>query len=48
VGAAHFAWEHEQGGHSQPHVLCLTCWLNKVAPDAGASDGSGPAEPPES
>jgi hypothetical protein len=45
-GAAYFAWEHEQGRHGRPHVLCPLCWLNKIAP-AEASGGSSPAEPPE-
>jgi hypothetical protein len=45
AGAAHFASEHEQGRHERPHVLCPVCWLNKIAPDARASGGSGPAEP---
>jgi hypothetical protein len=31
-GAAYFAWEHEQGKHGQPHLLCPSCWLNRVAP----------------
>jgi hypothetical protein len=44
-GAAYFAWEHEQGRHQRPHVLCLSCWLNKIAPEA--SSGSSPPEPPE-
>jgi hypothetical protein len=44
-GAAYFAWEHEQGRHQRPHMLCLICWLNKIAPEA--SGGSGPAEPPD-
>jgi hypothetical protein len=44
-GAAYFAWEHEQGRHQRPHLLCLICWLNKIAPEA--SGGSSPAEPPE-
>jgi hypothetical protein len=47
AGGAYFVWEHEQGRHGQPHVLCLLCWLNKIAPAPGASGGSGPAEPPE-
>jgi len=47
AGAAYFAWEHEQGRHGRPHVLCVVCWLNKVAPSAEASGGSKPAEPPE-
>ena len=47
AGAAYFAWEHEQGRHGRPHVLCAVCWLNKVAPAGEASGGSGPAEPPE-
>ncbi len=45
VGGAQVAWEHEQGRHQRPHVLCLICWLNKIAPEA--SGGSSPAEPPE-
>jgi hypothetical protein len=45
AGAAYFAWEHEQGRHQRPHMLCLICWLNKIAPEA--SSGSSPAEPPE-
>jgi hypothetical protein len=44
AGAAHFAWEHEQGRHERPHMLCPICWLNKIAPEA--SSGSSPAEPP--
>ena len=47
VGAAYFAWEHEQGRHGRPHMLCAVCWLNKVAPTAEGSGGSRPAEPPE-
>jgi hypothetical protein len=47
AGAAYFAWEHEQGRHEQPHVLCLICWLNKIAPASEASSNSRPAEPPE-
>ena len=45
AGAAYFAWEHEQGRHQRTHVLCLSCWLNTIAPEA--SSGSSPAEPPE-
>jgi hypothetical protein len=45
AGGAYFAWEHEQGRHQRPHMLCLICWLNKIAPEA--SSGSSPAEPPE-
>jgi hypothetical protein len=44
TGAAYVAWEHEQGRHERPHLLCPICWLNKIAP--GASGGSSPAEPP--
>jgi hypothetical protein len=47
AGAAYFAWEHEQGRHGRPHMLCPLCWLNKIAPAAGAPGGSSPAEPPE-
>jgi hypothetical protein len=41
----YFAWEHEQGRHQRPHLLCPICWLNKIAPEA--SGGPSPAEPPE-
>jgi len=37
-GAAYLAWEHDQGRHTQAHLLCPVCWLNKIAPAA---------EPPE-
>jgi hypothetical protein len=47
AGAAYFAWEHEQGRHERPNLLCPLCWLNKVAPASGTSGGSSPAEPPE-
>jgi len=30
-GAAYLAWEHEKGRHTQAHVLCPICWLNKIA-----------------
>jgi len=46
AGAAYFAWEHEQGRHGRPHMLCPLCWLNKIAPAAEAAGGSGPAGPP--
>jgi hypothetical protein len=45
ASGAHFAWEHEQGRHQRPHMLCLICWLDKIAPEG--SSGSTPAEPPE-
>jgi hypothetical protein len=47
VGAAYFAWEHDQGRHAQPHVLCPLCWLNKITPAPQTSGGPSPAEPPE-
>jgi hypothetical protein len=47
AGAAHFAWEHEQGRHGRPHVLCLVCWMNRIAPAPGTSGDSRQAEPPE-
>jgi hypothetical protein len=47
AGAAYFAWEHEQGRHERPHLLCLICWLNRVAPAPEAPADPGPAEPPE-
>ena len=46
-GGAYLAWEHEQGRHGQPHLLCPICWLNKIAPAPDASGGSRQAEPPE-
>ncbi len=47
AGAAYFAWEHEQGRHGQPNVLCPICWLNKIAPAPSEPSDSSPAEPPE-
>ena len=47
AGAAYFAWEHEQGRHGRPHLLCPICWVSKVAPAPEASGSSGPAEPTE-
>jgi hypothetical protein len=47
AGAAYFAWEHEQGRHESPHVLCLVCWMNKVAPAPEAPGSSSPAQPSE-
>jgi hypothetical protein len=47
AGAAYFVWEHGQGRHGRPHLLCPLCWLSKIAPDPRASDEPGPAEPPE-
>jgi hypothetical protein len=47
AGAAYFAWEHDQGRHSRPHVLCPICWLNRIAPPPAASSGPSSAEPPE-
>jgi hypothetical protein len=47
AGAAYFAWEHEQGRHPRPHVLCPLCWLNKITPAPRTSGGPGLAEPPE-
>jgi hypothetical protein len=47
AGAAYFVWEHGQGRHGRPHLLCSVCWLEKVAPAPEASGGPSPAEPPE-
>ena len=44
-GAAYLVWEHDQGKHSQAHVLCPICWLNKIAPAAQPSAES-PADAP--
>jgi hypothetical protein len=42
-GAAYFAWEHQQGKHSQGHLLCPICWLNKIAPATESPGGTEPA-----
>jgi hypothetical protein len=47
AGAAYFVWEHGQGRHGRPHLLCPVCWLDKVDPAPAASGEPGPAEPPE-
>jgi hypothetical protein len=47
AGAAYFAWEHEQGRHGTPSLLCPVCWINKIAPAPAGPSGSSPAEPPE-
>jgi hypothetical protein len=47
ASGVYFAWEHEQGRHGRPHLLCPICWLNKIAPAAEASGGASAAEPPE-
>ena len=47
AGAGYFVWEHGQGRHRRPQVLCPLCWLSKIAPAPEASGGSSPAEPPE-
>jgi hypothetical protein len=46
-GAAYFAWEHEQGKHDRSHVLCPTCWLNKIAPAPEPPGGRQTAGPPD-
>jgi hypothetical protein len=46
AGAAYFVWQHGQGRHGRPHLLCPLCWLDKIAPDPGPSDGPSPPEPP--
>jgi len=47
AGGAYFAWEHEQGRHGQPHLLCPVCWLNKIAPSATSPTDTSHAEPQE-
>ena len=47
AGAAYFVWEHGQGRHGRPQVLCPLCWLDKIAPAPEASVGPSPAAPPE-
>ena len=47
AGAAYFVWEHGQGRHGRPQVLCLLCWLDRIAPAPEASGGPSPAAPPE-
>jgi hypothetical protein len=46
-GAAYLVWEHDQGKHAQPHMLCPICWFNKIAPapeSAAATGSPGSAE----
>jgi hypothetical protein len=45
AGAGYLAWEHDQGRHGQPNLLCPICWLNKIAPAAGPADQA--AAPPQ-
>ena len=47
AGAAYFVWEHGQGRHERPHLLCPLCWLDKIDPAPETSGGPRPAEPPE-
>jgi hypothetical protein len=48
AGAAYFVWEHGQGRHGRPHLLCPVCWLEKADPVPEASGGHDGAEsPPE-
>jgi hypothetical protein len=47
AGAAYFVWEHGQGRHGRPQVLCPLCWLDKIAPAPEAPGGPSPAAPPE-
>jgi hypothetical protein len=46
AGAAYFAGEHEQGRHTRPNLLCLICWLNRVAPAPEATGGASPTGNP--
>ncbi len=45
-GAAYLAWEHDQGRHAQPNLLCPVCWLSRIAP-AEEQPGQAPAAPQE-
>ena len=47
AGAAALVWQHGQGRHGQPNLLCPLCWLNKISPAPEAPGGPGAAEPPE-
>jgi hypothetical protein len=47
AGAAYFVWEHGQGRHRRPRLLCPLCWLDKIDPTPEASGGPSPAGPPE-
>jgi hypothetical protein len=48
AGGVYFAAEHERGRHTQPHVACPICWLNRIAPPPpDAASGASPP-PPES
>jgi hypothetical protein len=47
AGAAAFVWQHGQGRHGRPALLCPLCWLDKIDPAPEASGGPRPADPPE-
>lgn len=37
-------WEHGQGRHGRPHMLCPLCWLEKIDPAPDPPGGPGPVE----
>jgi hypothetical protein len=47
AGAAYFVWEHGQGRHERPRLLCPVCLLSKVAPDPESSGEPSSPEPPQ-
>jgi hypothetical protein len=47
AGGAYFVWEHGQGRHGQPHLLCTVCWLDRFAPAPAAPAAPGEPSPPE-
>jgi hypothetical protein len=47
AGGAYFVWEHGQGRHQRPRLLCPLCWLDKVDPTPEASGGPNSDEPQE-
>ena len=32
AGAAYLVWEHDQGRHTQPNLLCPICLMNRIVP----------------
>lgn len=46
AGGAYLAWEHGQGRHEQPHLLCPLCWLGKIAPSPTPAEPADHTAPP--
>jgi hypothetical protein len=40
AGAAYLTWEHDQGSHDKPNLMCPICWMDKLVPVTDASAGT--------